>query len=100
MLTGIAFGTAICLTLFAILHQVEETDVDVFGIRIIIAAFTSIIVFSSHQLLNSLQAKEAPPLFPKLSWRWFIVFMVVLLTAYIDKASEQLSRKVMFLSGW
>jgi len=97
VLTGIAFGTAICLTLFAILHQVEETDVDVFGIRIIIAAFTSIIVFSSHQLLNSLQAKEALPLFPKLSWRWFIVFMVVLLTAYIDKASEQLSRKVMFL---
>ncbi|MBC3928584.1 undecaprenyl-phosphate glucose phosphotransferase [Undibacterium sp. CY21W] len=97
VLTGIAFGTAICLTLFAILHQVEETDVDVFGIRIIIAGFTSIIVFSSHQLLNSLQAKDALPLFPKLSWRWFIVFMVVLLTAYIDKASEQLSRKVMFL---
>jgi len=97
VLTGIAFGSAVCATLFAILHHAEGTDPDVFGIRILIAGFTSIIVFSSHQLLNSLQAKDALPLFPKLSWRWFIVFMVVLLTAYIDKASEQLSRKVMFL---
>ncbi|WP_423682149.1 undecaprenyl-phosphate glucose phosphotransferase [Undibacterium sp. WLHG33] len=97
VLTGIAFGSAVCATLFAILHHVEGTDPDVFGIRILIAGFTSTIVFSSHQLLNSLQAKDALPLFPKLSWRWFIVFMVVLLTAYIDKASEQLSRKVMFL---
>ncbi|MFZ6753098.1 undecaprenyl-phosphate glucose phosphotransferase [Undibacterium sp. Dicai25W] len=97
VLTGVAFGAAICLTLLAIILNVERVDADVFFIRFLIAAMTSIIVFSSHRLLNSLQDRNPFSLFPKLTWRWFIVFMVVLLTAYVDKMSEQLSRKVMLL---
>jgi len=97
VLTGVAFGTAVCLTLLGIILNVERVDADIFVIRFLIAAMTSIIVFSSHRLLNSLQDKNPLSLFPKLTWRWFVVFMVVLLTAYMDKMSEQLSRKVMLL---
>ncbi|MEB0138475.1 MULTISPECIES: undecaprenyl-phosphate glucose phosphotransferase [unclassified Undibacterium] len=97
VLTGLAFGVAVCLTLIAIIFNVEHVDAEVFGGRILIAALTSIIVFSSHRLLNSLQDSRVVSLFPKLTWRWFIVFMVVLLTAYVEKTSEQLSRKVMLL---
>ncbi|MFZ6686550.1 undecaprenyl-phosphate glucose phosphotransferase [Undibacterium sp. SXout11W] len=97
VLTGVAFGTAVCLTLLGIILNVERVDADIYVIRFLIAAMTSIIVFSSHRLLNSLQDKNPLSLFPKLTWRWFVVFMVVLLTAYMDKMSEQLSRKVMLL---
>ncbi|NDI84461.1 undecaprenyl-phosphate glucose phosphotransferase [Undibacterium crateris] len=97
VLTGIAFSSVICITLFCIIFNVETAEVEVFGVRILIAALSSIIVFSSHSLLNSLQDRRAYTLFPKLTWRWFIVFMVVLLTAYVEKSSEQLSRKVMLL---
>ncbi|MFZ6725906.1 undecaprenyl-phosphate glucose phosphotransferase [Undibacterium sp. MH2W] len=97
VLTGVAFSASICLTLYGIIEVVGNVDDDVFSIRFVIAAMTGIIVFSSHRLLNSLQEKNAFSLLPKLTWRWFVVFMVVLLSAYVDKTSEQLSRKVMLL---
>lgn len=97
VLTGIAFGMTICMTFLCILLNVEHVQADVFGVRILIAGLMSVIVFSSHSLLNSLQEQKALPILPKLTWRWFIVFMIVLLTAYVDKTSEQLSRKVMLL---
>ncbi|MFZ6690802.1 undecaprenyl-phosphate glucose phosphotransferase [Undibacterium sp. SXout20W] len=96
-MTGGAFSVAICLTLFLIIEYVGHVDDDVFSIRFVIAAMGSIIVFSSHRLLNSLQDRNALSLLPKLTWRWFVVFMVVLLSAYVEKTSEQLSRKVMLL---
>jgi len=97
VLTGVAFSAAICITLFCIISVVGHVDDEVFSIRFVIAAMSSIIVFSSHRLLNSLQDKNAFSLLPKLTWRWFVVFMVVLLSAYVEKTSEQLSRKVMLL---
>ena len=97
VMTGGAFSVAICLTLFLIIEYVGHVDDDVFSIRFVIAAMGSIIVFSSHRLLNSLQDRNALSLLPKLTWRWFVVFMIVLLSAYVEKTSEQLSRKVMLL---
>lgn len=97
VLMGIAFSSAICLTLGLIILNVEHVEAEVFGIRIIIAALSGIIVFSSHSLLNALQNRSLLPVFPKLVWRWFAVFMMVLLTAYVEKSAEQLSRKVMLL---
>lgn len=97
VLIGILFGSVICITLFAIIINVEHVEPEIFGVRLLIAALTSVIVFSSHHLLNALQTKKPLTIFPKLTWRWFVVFMVVLLTAYVDKAAEQLSRLVMLL---
>ena len=97
VLTGIAFGAIVYFTLFMIIIYSEKANADAFGVRMLIAFLTSIIVFSSHELLNSLQKKRIFALFPTLTGRWFIVFMVVLLTAYVDKESEQLSRQVMLI---
>lgn len=97
VLTGIAFGATVYFTLFCIIINYEKVIPEVFGVRLLIASLTSIIVFSSHNLLNALQEKYILSLLPNLAGRWFIVFMIVLLSAYVDKAAEQLSRTVMLL---
>ncbi|MFZ6655984.1 undecaprenyl-phosphate glucose phosphotransferase [Undibacterium sp. TJN19] len=97
VMTGIAFGATIYLTLFGIIIYSDHADPEVFGVRMLIASLTSVIVFSSHQLLSTMQEKPILAAFPNITGRWFIVFMVVLLSAYVDKTSEQLSRAVMLI---
>ncbi|MFZ6722301.1 undecaprenyl-phosphate glucose phosphotransferase [Undibacterium sp. Ji49W] len=94
-LTGVAFAATIYLTLFGIIIYSEHADPDIFGVRMLIATLASIILFSSHQMLNTLQEKRLLTVFPSIAARWFVVFMIVVLSAYVDKTSEQLSRAVM-----
>ncbi|MEB0259590.1 undecaprenyl-phosphate glucose phosphotransferase [Undibacterium sp. 10I3] len=95
VLVGITFGVTISLTLVGIMLFYDNTDIDTFGLRLIIAGLSSIIVFSSHRLLNSLQDKRIFLLLPSLSVRWLVVFTLVLLSAYVDKSADRLSRAVM-----
>ena len=95
--TGIAFGATTYFTLLLIIHYNDHADADIFGVRMLIACLSSIIVFSSQQLLGTLQEKHIFAAFPSITARWFVVFMVVLLSAYVDKAAEQLSRAVMLI---
>ncbi|MBR7781981.1 undecaprenyl-phosphate glucose phosphotransferase [Undibacterium luofuense] len=97
VLVGISLSSVVCGNLFFIIHFLDNTETRIFAASFLIAGLTSLIVFSSHSLLNALQSRRAITLFPRLTWRWLTVFMVVLLTAYADKAAEQLSRKVMLI---
>lgn len=92
---GIAFGSTIYATLFGIIVYFGNTDLETFGLRLLIASLASIIAFSSHRLLNALQEEHILALLPNLTIRWLVVFMIVLLSAYVEKTAEQLSRAVM-----
>ncbi|MFZ6814709.1 undecaprenyl-phosphate glucose phosphotransferase [Undibacterium sp. Rencai35W] len=94
-MVGIAFGVAVTMTLVAIIDYYGNTDLDAFGLRIFIAGLASIIAFSSHRLLNSLQDRRFFSLIPTLTIRWLVVFTLVLVSAYADKSTERLSRVVM-----
>ncbi|MCH8620584.1 undecaprenyl-phosphate glucose phosphotransferase [Undibacterium sp. TS12] len=94
-LTGIAFGATTYLTLMGIILYFKHADPDIFGVRMLIACLSSIILFSSQQLLGTLQEKNIFSAFPSITARWFVVFMIVLLSAYVDKTAEQLSRAIM-----
>ena len=97
VLIGISLTFVVCANLFLIISLVDNTDTLIFAHSFLIAGLSSLIVFTSHSLLTAMQSRRAVTLFPRLTWRWLAVFMVVLLTAYADKAAEQLSRKVMLI---
>lgn len=95
--TGVAFGITTYLTLLGIILYSDHSDIEIFGVRMLIAGLSSIIVFSSQQLLGTLQEKHVLAAFPSITARWFVVFMIVLMSAYVDKSAERLSRAIMLI---
>lgn len=97
VLVGLLFSFTVFVTFWVVLAWFEQVDPEVFSVRLLIACLSSIAAFSSQQIIQRLQSRHLLASFPIICSRWFFVFMMVLLSAYVEKSSEQLSRAVMLL---
>lgn len=97
VLIGLLFSLTVFVTFWVVLSWVEQVDPEIFSVRLLIACLSSIAAFSSQQIIQRLQSRHLLACFPIICTRWFFVFMMVLLSAYVEKSAEQLSRAVMLL---
>ena len=97
LICGIFFTLAGCITLLFFVSYYDKASLATFNSRIFIAALTGIAVFSSPDVLVSLQKERIGHLISTMSVRWLLVFLVVLLSAFLEKQTQALSRLVMIL---
>ena len=94
---GLILTLVICITLTILVAVYDQADLQTFGSRIFISALSGFAIFTNPQVLATLQEQRISHAISNITVRWLVIFLVVLLSAYIEKQAQDLSRLVMIL---